>query len=705
MAKFDRDSLFAEEAATPVRKQARNRDALFADEVKPSALSDSDVENYLAGVGKGFVDVGRGLRQFGVLAGNTIGLVDDATVDRTMAEVDEAKALDAELMNSKAGLAGAITGGVAATVPAFLVPGAAAGTATNIGRAAAASGNTARAAQAAKVASAATKVGQVVNPISYRGAAAVGAATGAVQPVASDESRLANVGLGATGGTVGQAAGRVIGAGARAVAGRIGNQAPEVAPITREAVEQAQQAAQSAGIDWVSLSHDGKLQLIKFVDDAIKAESDVTADMAARQAMLSALPKPITGTRGQLNQDFYQQEREALLADIPVVGSGIRGLREDQRQLLVDNLDAMTAGLGGKAVPAQKTGELIRSPLQEQYAGAKKVVSGLYKDAEAAGGSNVVLTRELADWFNANAGDEAADSLLNRAVRRGIVSVNEAGVVQPGKATLASIYELRKNASVMGKDGGSKGYISGDFKGVIDNIFEAEGGHAYAPAIAARRQLARDFAENRGVGQLLERSGKYGLDPLVPDEKVFDRLVVSGSMKNLTDYLARKPDIMPIRTELVSRLRGSAIDDVNGKAVFKAAGLEKELNKIGREKLNILMGKPVTDNLYSLVQSAKLLERRQPSIAGGSQTAARGAMLGQMFLNNLGKIPVIGGAAETVGKVTAGAASSRSATKPVQEAVEKSISRQKAPNTRNALRLMMMGAAPYSSDLRDQLSD
>lgn len=100
-------------------------------------------EKFLAGVGKGFVDIGRG-------AGQMLGLVDQKTID-------EAKARDAELTNTGAGLAGNILGTVAASAPALFVPGAA----------------------------------------SIPGAAAVGGAMSALQPVGTDESRLKNTVIGA----------------------------------------------------------------------------------------------------------------------------------------------------------------------------------------------------------------------------------------------------------------------------------------------------------------------------------------------------------------------------------------------------------------------------------------------------------------------------------------------------------------------------
>lgn len=625
---------YSELASQPA--QPKKYSALVQPQDEYSALG-SDGENFMAGVGKGFVDTGRGLQQLAAM----LPFVSDDTRARIQADVDEAKRRDAELMGTKAGVAGTIAGNVAATAPLFLVPGAVAGTAANVGKTAAAAGNVARAAQAAKIGRAAVVAGRVLNPTSLKGAAAIGAGMGVIQPVASDESRGLNAGMGAAGGVVGQVAGRWLGAVSNKIADALTPPSPQ--PITRELYVEAQAAAQRAGIDWNALNNSYKRNVVEFVRQSLRPGSTVTPDEAARQAVLSALPKPIQGTKGQLNQDYFQQETEALISDIPVVGTKLRNMRLGQRQNLVDSLDDVTRRVGGAdSIPPQKTGELVRADIMGKYSTAKQGVRDLYAQAEAVSGDNVILTRDLADWFNANAGDEAADSLLKRAISRKLVQVNEVnGVIEPVKAPLKSIYELRKSAGILGKDGGSKGYISGDLKATIDGIFERNGGDAYAPAIAARRQLARDFTDNRAVGQIIARDNTYRLDPLVRDEKIFDRLVVGGSEKDLLNFLARKPDLAPIRSEIATRLRG-AIEDTNGVSMLKPHLLQKELDKIGRAKLTLLLGKQQAGELYGLLNAAKLVEKRQGSIAGGSATASRLATLGQTLLKGLEKFPMAG---------------------------------------------------------------
>ncbi len=110
-------------------------------------------EKFMAGVGKAFYDVGRGV-------GNVVTDMAPGAAKygfSTRADTDQAKAIDAPLMKTGAGLAGNIAGNVAAFAPLAMIPGAA----------------------------------------SVGGGALMGAATSALQPVGTNDSRTGNAAMGA----------------------------------------------------------------------------------------------------------------------------------------------------------------------------------------------------------------------------------------------------------------------------------------------------------------------------------------------------------------------------------------------------------------------------------------------------------------------------------------------------------------------------
>jgi hypothetical protein len=138
--------------------------------IAPTPRSAADVaapENLTAGIGKGMVDLGRGSYQLGASIGHAAGLVSDQKMAQIQQNVDESHDTDSPLMATGAGHVGDAIG---QSLPMLAMPGA-----------------------------------------GIIGSAAEGALTGAIQPVASGQSRLQNIGAGSLGGAAGAAAGKVIG--------------------------------------------------------------------------------------------------------------------------------------------------------------------------------------------------------------------------------------------------------------------------------------------------------------------------------------------------------------------------------------------------------------------------------------------------------------------------------------------------------------
>lgn len=110
----------------------------------------SGVDRFLAGTGKAFADIGRGVRQY----------LPQAIGGLSGQDIAESRRLDQSLMNTGAGMAGNVFGNVALAAPTALIPGAA----------------------------------------TIPGAAAIGAAYGALQPGEDASERLKNVAIGGVAG-------------------------------------------------------------------------------------------------------------------------------------------------------------------------------------------------------------------------------------------------------------------------------------------------------------------------------------------------------------------------------------------------------------------------------------------------------------------------------------------------------------------------
>lgn len=142
----------------------------------------STTDKVLAGTGKAMYDTARGAGQLARDYFLPTSFADKLGLP-TQADADATKKLDAPLMSTTAGTVGYVGGNVAS----LLLP-------TGLLGAGAKVANMARTAKAAEIA---------MNPTTYKAAAAMGALQGAIQPVASGDSRGFNTALGAGGGLLG----------------------------------------------------------------------------------------------------------------------------------------------------------------------------------------------------------------------------------------------------------------------------------------------------------------------------------------------------------------------------------------------------------------------------------------------------------------------------------------------------------------------
>lgn len=159
------------EGTTPEQAQAMIAESLKPKETK---ASDSPVdgmgsfERARAGFGKAFADIGRGASQLIRGLGPQYQVSADFFGLPNQADIEEAKRLDAPLMNTTGGTVGNIAGNVAAAIPTVAAGGG------------------------------------------FLPAVATGAGMGALQPTTGDESRLGNMAIGGAAGAGGYAAGKGI---------------------------------------------------------------------------------------------------------------------------------------------------------------------------------------------------------------------------------------------------------------------------------------------------------------------------------------------------------------------------------------------------------------------------------------------------------------------------------------------------------------
>lgn len=239
----------------------------------------SNTENFLAGAGKAFVDLGRGARQFSTELGNAVGLghvmpdsFGDAEVQRQRDEQAMAAQRDAPLMATKAGITGNIVGGVAASTPAMAIPGA----------------NT------------------------VAGAGAIGATYGALQPVSDPSQRATNTAVGFATGAGSQFLGEKV---AKWAANRIATRAAQAS------TEEAQNAVRD------SLLEEAKKA-------GYKVPPATTNPTVANRALESVAGKAATqqsaAVKNQVVTNRLVRQELGMATDAPITKEALNAIRSQE---------------------------------------------------------------------------------------------------------------------------------------------------------------------------------------------------------------------------------------------------------------------------------------------------------------------------------------------------------------------------------------
>lgn len=330
---------------------------------KPSDPTDgmSWYDKFAAGVGKAVTDTGRGALQ-GL---QTLVSAPKGAELIKQADIDEAKRLDAPLMNTGAGTLGNVTGNLAMLVG----PGAALS----------AAGKALQAPRAAALAQG------LLAPKTIAGGAAGGAALSGIQPVASDESRLLNMTIG--GGVGGAVTGAFNG-----VARLLGPKAALLTPDQQALVQRALdmgydlKPSELTGKRWqqnleaAMAQHpvtSGRMQDIgranqatsdRLVSDALESAGGAIDQPSAAAAAMEGWQQGMAGEQGRLG-DAYRNLLGGVDVNLEQARPTLEALRQQQKQLPKTSqsrhgMEALDDLLGSPGY-AKKTQSFVKPPIDE----------------------------------------------------------------------------------------------------------------------------------------------------------------------------------------------------------------------------------------------------------------------------------------------------------------------------------------------------
>ena len=615
----------AEEALAHFQSQYKPRDPseydhtskAWQDKYGPTSTM-GGAQKGLAGFGKAFVDLARGLGQLNVGQMSPqarYGLGQDTaqqSMDRRSQEVArsqqgviEQRVEDAPLMDSGAAKAGNLLGNVAAAAPTAFIPGA----------------NT------------------------VAGAGAVGAGLGMLQPAASDQERLMNTGLGAGAGAGGQWLGdKVAGYAAQKLASR--KTASELAKAQNVVRDQTLREGMEAGFVTPPATTN---------PTAANTALESVAGKAATQSAASRINQNTTNRliRADLGIDEKAPlTRETLKAVRTQAGKAYEAIKEsgdviaDEQYLddIVDivggNPEVTKAFPGAKVTAEKEVIDLADSLLQEKFTASAAVeyakrlrsqAKSNFQSAYAQGGSAEKLQLAHAQWNAAGALEDAIERNLTRqagAISDDIVDVElrSSGFADIG-TTLSKLPPV--------SSGHTRLFRASSPSTKFDDVFDADGLEEFAPPQGGKGEF---YTPDLKYADYYRHA--YGKDAViryvdVPNSQLAGKEVAPGEF--LIDVASLKSEAPDAALEnLVSNFRKART--LIAKSYSAEAALNEGTGNIVASKLvqQLRKGKPLSGGFEKIAKFAQVAPKamKEPTESGGvsalsAMMASGGVALGQ----------------------------------------------------------------------------
>ncbi len=645
-------------APTPTEARAGEMGIQAADvrrQIMQEVVEDvGPIQAFTIGMGKGFMDVGRG----------SAGLL-GADVGATQEEQEAMGRLERERPLSTG--AGEIVGEAAP----FVVPGI--GAEMAIGKL----GLTG----AAKLGSRALAGGLI------------GGAEGAT--LAEDSSQGAMVGAG-------------FGAGAEIlfpIIGRIGNKIVQrvtgkipvgaMLDAAGRPTQELQSALDKAGLTFEDLTADAQSVISQQIPGA-------DPEQVARKALFEEEGIPLT--KGELTQGFEQQavEQQLLKSTQEKAAEPLRQFKLDQSEAIKKNLAANM----GLEFSQEETGEFIKKALVDKKSLLRTQKNELYEQAAQNAkevGQIPVFTDAISEALpddammrrmgilDADGVKKVDDWLMEYGVKDPTPEMLEAGF-EPSMLTLENFDEFRIGLNQIAQGSDAIKNVTGPIKRAldseVDNLAENLAGkglpdNIVAPLKEARAtvsQMKTEFDPKATVGQLTDLK-KNSMEQVTESSKVFNKLTskalpVESTRKVIKSLRAAgeegKTALGALQSttmlDLIDAGFGTQSRKINGVKVFNPIAFKNRIKNIGQDKINAIFA----DN-KQVLRSLKNIDKIAADITPTADAVPKGsAPIIQDLMNKLGfaaigaKIPVLGPA---VLQTVQGAADSYAAGKSVKEAL------------------------------------
>lgn len=405
------------------------------------------------------------------------------------------------------------------------------------------------------------------------------------------------------------------------------------------------------GVDWTSMKADARRNIIEQARRQIEVHGSLNPEALARKADIDSLDPRLLPTRGQVTRDpaEWTFERNMSKPGVPGdPGEALRGRFTDQIGVLRERAEKLRAATGGVPGTEYEAGKTLVDTLRKRATDRKRLVDDMYDLWRGSGaGATEVKAQGVADTFG-KVVEEFGESSINPDVRAKLAAFGFADGKQTKLFTVEEAEKLRRLVSnTMPRQRSPTDAAHARILQAIDDSVLATEAPDLPLLKNARGAAAQGFAERRSSAAI-----EAAADDSTQPDKFFQRYVVAGTVKDLSGLKAALNSGVtgakaPGGTDLAEPLGAQAWRDLKSRVVqnlldaaedakvgFSGARFGDALEKIPKEKLNVLFEKPEIDALRQLARVSRALTTDTPySAVNYSNTAPAGAGIIGSFLD------------------------------------------------------------------------
>jgi hypothetical protein len=334
-------------------------------------------------------------------------------------------------------------------------------------------------------------------------------------------------------------------------------------------------------------------------------------DLMREVGLTETRPSAISGDKFTAGNEFQLSK-----SDTPQ-GEVLRAQFAKEKTALDNYSQQIAQDTGARGASPEEVGQIIRQPLQGLNDYYDNAVKGVYQaaDQRAAGiaGIDADSFKSMMDTRSNFAGKSENGSLgrgINAYLKEQGIR-NADGTFNPMTAKQAEGVRQYINGQWSPQNSG----LIGKIKESLDtDVAKSAGDDVYAQARALHAERKNVLDNPKGISSLLNEEGPNGINQMVPDEKVGQKLTSMpvGQLRHIVETLKGVPtELQPAAQQAISEMKGVFADAVNKAgqgAEWNAAKVTKQLND-QRSRMGLLFDDGEMSQFRTLNDAGHVLQK------------------------------------------------------------------------------------------------